>query len=104
MFKISTSEAPSYLTETETLTETFPKLLRQEIHTVLVEQWISGLNINLPLPKSDFIKRSFAYAGPKLLKSANSLAASKKDWKILTLMFYYHIDSIVLLCAILFTF
>ena len=40
------------------------------------------LNINLPLPKTDFIKRSFAYAVPKLWNSlsdstklANSLVA-----------------------------
>ena len=52
------------------------------------------------------MKRSFAYAGPKLwnslptcssTKSPNSL---KKDWKILILIFCYVIDSIVPLLKI----
>ena len=89
MLKICTGEAPSYFTDK------FSKFEARNPYNIKN----SGLNINLLLRKTDFMKRSFAYAGPKLwnslptcssTKSANSL---RKDWNILTLMFYYLIDN-----------
>ena len=75
MFKISTGEAPNYLTDR------FFKVEARNPYNVRN----SELNINLPLPKTDFMKRSFLYAGPKLwnslpnsIKSAKTLAAFKR--------------------------
>ena len=59
-----------------------------EIHSIWEQYRNNELNniINLPLPKTDFMKRSFAYAGPKLwsslpnsIKSASSLVAFKRE-------------------------
>ena len=55
MFKISTGEAPNYLTDR------FFKVEARNPYNVRNTE----LNINLPLPKTDFMKRSFLYAGPK---------------------------------------
>ena len=92
MLKLCTGEAPAYLTDKYSKVEARnPYNIRNSVQ----------LNINLLLRKPDFMKRSFAYADPKLwnslptcssTKSVNSL---KKDWNILTLMFYYLIDNIV---------
>ena len=72
MLKICTGEALSYLTHK------FSKVEARNPYNIKN----SGLKINLLSRKSDFVKRSFAYAGPKLwnslptfnsTKSANSL-------------------------------
>ena len=75
MFKISTGEAPNYLTDR------FFKVEARNPYNIRN----SELNINLPLPKTDFMKRSFLYTGPKLsnslpnsIKSAKTLAAFKR--------------------------
>ena len=51
VLKICTGEATSYLTD--------------KFSKVEARNRNSGLNINLLLRKTDFMKRSFAYAGPK---------------------------------------
>ena len=59
MLKIWTGEASSYLTDK------FSKVKARNPYNIRS----SGLNINLLLRKTDFMKRSFAYAGPKLWNS-----------------------------------
>ena len=66
MFKIFTGEAASYLTDE------FSKVGARNPYNIRN----SELNINLPLAKTDLMKRSFAYAGPKLW---NSLPNSRKS-------------------------
>ena len=78
MFKISTGEA-----------DRFSKVEARSPYNIRNHE----LNINLPLPKTDFMKRSFAYAGPKLWNSlpdstklANSLVAFKRGLEDLDLL------------------
>ena len=75
MFKISTGEAPSYLAN-----DKFSKVEARNPCNIRSNQF----NINLPLPKTGFMIRSFVYAGPKLwnslpyaIKLAYALAAFK---------------------------
>ena len=59
MLKICTGEAPSYLTDK------FSKVEARNPYNIRN----SGLNINRLLRKTEFMKRSFAYTGPKLKAS-----------------------------------
>ena len=67
MLKICTGEAPYYLTDKCSKVEARnPYNIRN-----------SGLNINLLLWKTDFMKGSSAYAGPKLLNSLPTCSSTK---------------------------
>ena len=96
MFKISTGEAPSYLTDK------FSKVETRNPYNISK----SELNINLPLAKTDFVKRSFAYAGPKLWNCLPNSTKSvkfeplKKDWKILTLISCYTVPLLIIVYTI----
>ena len=70
MLKICTGEAPSYLTDK------FSKVDRVEARNPYNIS-NSGLNINLLLRKTDFMKWSFAYAGPKLWNSLPTCSSTK---------------------------
>ena len=70
MLKICTGEAPSYLTDK------FSKVDRVEARNPYNIS-NSGLNINLLLWTTDFMKRSFAYAGAKLLNSLPTCSSTK---------------------------
>ena len=70
MLKICTGEAPSYLTDE------FSKVDRVEARNPYNIS-NSGLNINLLLRKTDFMKWSFAYAGPKLCNSLPTCSSTK---------------------------
>ena len=67
MLKICTGEAPSYLTDK------FSKVEARNPYNIRN----SGLDINLLLRKTDFMKRSFAYAGPKLWNSLPTCSSTK---------------------------
>ena len=68
MLKICTGEAPSYLTDKYSKVEARnPYNIRNSVQ----------LNINLLLRKTDFMKRSFAYAGPKLWNSLPTCSSTK---------------------------
>ena len=67
VLKICTGEAPSCLTDRSSKVEARnPYNIRN-----------SGLNIYLLLRKTDFMKRSFAYAGPKLWNSLPTCSSTK---------------------------
>ena len=90
IFKISSGVAPPYLIDK------FSKVEARNPYNIRNR----GLNINLKLPKTDFMKRSFAYAGPNcgirwLTKSAKSLADFKKGLEDLDFDVLLLIDSIV---------
>lgn len=61
MFKISIGEASSYLTDK------FSKVKARNPYNIRNSEL--NMTNNLPLPRTDDVKRSFAYAGPKLLNS-----------------------------------
>ena len=67
MLKICTGEAPSYLSDK------FSKVEARNPYNIRS----SGLNINLLLRKTDFMKWSFAYAGPKLWNSLPKCSSTK---------------------------
>ena len=67
MRKICTGEAPSYLTDK------FSKVEARNPYNIRN----SGLNIDVLLRETDFMKRSFAYAGPKLWNSLPTCSATK---------------------------
>ena len=67
MLKICTGEAPSYLTDK------FSKVEARNPYNIRN----SGLNIYLLLRKTDFVKRSFPYAGAKLWNSLPICSSTK---------------------------
>ena len=67
MLNICTGEAPYYLTDK------FSKVEARNPYNIRN----SGLNINLLLWTTDFMKRSFAYAGAKLLNSLPTCSSTK---------------------------
>ena len=75
MYKILNNNAPKYLTDSfHTIEDSNPYKLRNRS------------NLRLPLPKSEMMKRSFKYSGPKLwnslspnLKSAQSVTSFKRQ-------------------------
>ena len=67
MLKICTGEAPSYFTDK------FSKVEARNPYNIRN----SGLNINLLLRKTGFMKRRFAYAGPKLWNCLPTCSSTK---------------------------
>ena len=67
MLKICTGEAPSYFTDK------FSKVEARNPYNIRN----SGLNINLLLRKTDFMKRSFAQAGLKIWNSLPTCSSTK---------------------------
>ena len=67
MYKIRTKTAPGYLNDKFSTVNSYN--LRE-----------SEVNFNLPLPKTEYLKRSFLYQGPKLW---NSLSTDAKNSKTL---------------------
>ena len=78
MYKVVNGHAPKYLTQRFTkVKESNPYNLRK-----------NELDIKLPLPKTEYMKKSIAYAGPTLwnalpstLRSSDSLSVFKRNLK-----------------------
>ena len=67
MLKICTGEAPPNLTDKFSKVEARNPYNNRD----------SGLNVNLLLRKTDFMRKSFAYAGPKLWNSLPTCSSTK---------------------------